>query len=237
MATFGLIHGAWHGAWCWTRVAAELRALGHDARAVDLPIDRPDATTVDYARVAAQAFGGGAPPIVVAHSMAGLVAPLVADLMPVRGLVYLAAVLRRPGRSLADDRADRLNADISPPDFGKELRRDEAGLTWWPDAESVARHLFQDATGADVAWAFARLRHQKGYWSDRAPQSGWPSVPVASVVCADDRAINPDWSRRVTRDWLRVEPIELPGAHSPHLTRPQELAALLDRLAGANFAG
>ena len=42
MANFGLIHGAWHGAWCWTRVIAELQALGHEARAVDLPIDRAE---------------------------------------------------------------------------------------------------------------------------------------------------------------------------------------------------
>ena len=147
-------------------------ALGHGAAAVDLPVDRRDATTADYARVAAAAFGGGEPPIVVAHSMAGLVAPLLAGLIPVRGVIYLAALLRRPGRSLADDRADGLNADISPPAFGRELQRDEAGLTWWPSAEAVARHLFQDASDADAAWAFARLRHQKGYWSDRARRRG-----------------------------------------------------------------
>jgi hypothetical protein len=237
MTTFGLIHGAWHGAWCWAGVAAELQALGHATIAVDLPVDRADAATADYARVAAEAFGGGAPLIVVAHSMAGLVAPLLADLIPVRGLVYLAAVLRRPGRSCADDRADGLNDDISPPGFARELKRDGAGLTYWPSAEAVARHLFHDAGAADVAWAFARLRRQKGYWSDRVPLADWPAVPAASIVCAEDRAITPDWSRRMARDWLGVEPIAFPGGHSPHITRPAELAALLDRLALTTFAG
>ena len=236
MAHFGLIHGAWHGAWCWAGVEAELLALGHEARAVDLPVDHRDVTTADYARVAAAGFGGGDPPIVVAHSMAGLVAPLVADIIPIRGLVYLAAVLRRPGRSCAEDRADGLNADISPPGFGRELERDDAGLTYWPSAEAAARHLFQDADDADAAWAFARLRHQKGYWSDRAPQAGWPAVAAASIVCDEDRAITPDWSRRVARDWLGLEPLAFPGGHSPHITRPRELAALLDRLARTLFA-
>ena len=236
MATFGLIHGAWHGGWCWTNVVAALEELGHTAVAVDLPIDQPTASTVEYARVAAEALAAGEPPIVVAHSMAGLVAPLVAETIRVRGLTYLAAVLRLPGRSLADDRADHLNDDISPPGFGKELKRDAEGLTWWATAADAARHLYHDASEAEAAWAFAHLRHQKGYWTDRSPQSAWPSVPAVSIVCAEDRAVTPEWSRRVARDWLGVTPIEFPGGHSPHLTRPHELAVLLDRLAQSVFA-
>ncbi len=236
MATFGLIHGAWHGAWCWTRVTAALEALGHTARTVDLPIDRRDASTAAYADAAAEAFSGDEAPIVVAHSMAGLVAPLIADRLSLGGIVYLAAILRRPGLSCAEDRKAGLNADISPPDFGKALLRDEAGLTYWPNAAAAARDLYPDASEADAAWAFARLRHQKGYWRDRVDAAGWPSVPAASIVCDEDRAITPDWSRRVAQDWLKVEPIAFPGGHSPHLTRPQELAALLDRLAGTTFA-
>ena len=45
MTTFALIHGAWHGAWCWERLAAELERRGHRAVAVDLPCDDPAATT------------------------------------------------------------------------------------------------------------------------------------------------------------------------------------------------
>jgi pimeloyl-ACP methyl ester carboxylesterase len=216
---------------------AELARLGHDAVGVDLPIDRADATTEDYARAAAGAFCGGAPPIVVAHSMAGLVAPLVAERIPVRGIVYLAALLRRPGRSCADDRADGFNDDISPPGFGEDLLRDAQRLTYWPSAEAAGRVLYHDCSEAEIAWAFAQLRHQKGYWTDRTAQTGWPSVPAISIVCAEDRAVNPHWSRRMARTWLGVEPIEFPGGHTPHLARPRELAALLDRLAFTTFAG
>ena len=236
MATFGLIHGAWHGAWCWTRVVAELERLGHAALTVDMPVDRREATTVDYADAAVAAFGGAGHLIVVAHSMAGLVAPLIADRLPLSGIAYLCAVLRRPGRSLAEDHKAGLNTDISPPDFGKELKRDAEGLSYWPGAADAARHLYQDATDADAHWAFSRLRHQKGYWSDRAPLADWPAAPAASIVCAEDRAINPAWSRRVARDWLNVEPLAFPGAHSPHLTRPRELAMQLDRLASTILA-
>ena len=44
MTTFALVHGAWHGAWCWEPVMAELERRGHRAVAVDLPCDDPAAT-------------------------------------------------------------------------------------------------------------------------------------------------------------------------------------------------
>src|SRR6185436_4679232 len=43
MATFALVHGSWHGAWCWERLEPELAARGHRAIAIDLPIEDPDA--------------------------------------------------------------------------------------------------------------------------------------------------------------------------------------------------
>jgi pimeloyl-ACP methyl ester carboxylesterase len=48
-----------------------------------------------------------------------------------------------------------------------------------------------------------------------------------SIVCAEDRVVDPAWSRRVARDRLGVEPTELPGGHSPFLTRPAAVAAVL----------
>ncbi len=234
MATFGLIHGAWHGAWCWKHLSPELERRGHRALAVDLPIDAAT-TPVDWAQVAAAAFGGGEPPIVVGHSMAGIVAPLAADLMPVRGLVYLSALLRRPGHSCAEDRAAGLNVDVSPPGFADDVRRD-AGFSCWVTAEAAVHDLYHDCAPADAAWAFAQLRRQRGYWNDRSPRPAWPSVPAASIVCTEDRAMNPVWQRRVARDWLKVEPIEFASGHSPFLAKPRELAALLDWLALTAFA-
>jgi pimeloyl-ACP methyl ester carboxylesterase len=52
-----------------------------------------------------------------------------------------------------------------------------------------------------------------------------------AVVCREDRAIAVDWARRAARERLGVEPIELPGGHSPFLSRPGELAALLAEVA------
>ncbi len=236
MATFGLIHGAWHGAWCWKHLLPELEALGHTALTVDLPIEDIATTPTDWARTAADGFDGGEPPIVVGHSMAGIVAPLVADIIPVRGLIYLSALIRRPGFSCADDREAGLNNDLNPPGFADDVQRDAAGMTYFQTLEAATRDFYHDCRPADAAWAFPQLRKQKGYWSDRSPQAAWPSVPAVSVVCIDDRAINPVWQRRVARDWLGVQPIDFPSAHSPFMAKPKEFAALLDGLARGVFA-
>ena len=46
MANFLLIHGAWHGAWCWHKVIPAIEALGHQAIAIDLPSHGRDKTPV-----------------------------------------------------------------------------------------------------------------------------------------------------------------------------------------------
>ena len=67
-----LIHGSCHGAWCWSEVLAELDALGHTARAIDLPGHGNDPTqretvTLDaYADAILSAIDG--PTMVVGHS-------------------------------------------------------------------------------------------------------------------------------------------------------------------------
>jgi thioesterase domain-containing protein len=68
MTTFGLIHGAFHGAWCWGPLEAELRELGHEAVAMDLPCDDPAAGAARYAEVVAEALGDRGPVVIVGHS-------------------------------------------------------------------------------------------------------------------------------------------------------------------------
>jgi pimeloyl-ACP methyl ester carboxylesterase len=63
------------------------------------------------------------------------------------------------------------------------------------------------------------------------PLSKWPGVPSSYVVCAEDRTIQPEWSRRAARERLGIEAVELPGGHCPHVSRPGELAEVLAALA------
>src|SRR5690349_7468589 len=90
MATFALVHGAWHDAWCWERVASVLRQAGHEVVAPQLPSDDGSADFDAYADVVCAALEGRADDVVVvAHSLAGSTGALVADRRPVRHLVYL----------------------------------------------------------------------------------------------------------------------------------------------------
>ena len=62
---------------------------------------------------------------------------------------------------------------------------------------------------------------------EKCPIQRMPDVPVRSILCQDDRIVAPDYSRRVARDRLGVEAVELPGSHSPMASRPEDLAELL----------
>ena len=83
-----------------------------------------------------------------------------------------------------------------------------------------------------AASAFARLRRQQvALWENLQPMVRWPDVPVASVHCHDDRAVNPSWSRWIAPHRLGVDSVELPGGHSPMLSRPDVLADTLVSIA------
>jgi pimeloyl-ACP methyl ester carboxylesterase len=231
MTAFVLVHGAWHGAWCFERLGGELERLGHVARAVDLPCDDPDVGCEGYATTVVDAIADlDGDVVVVGHSLGGLTIPRVAAVRPVRALVFLCALVPVPGSSLVD----QMRADDGPlpAGFGAALQRDARGRSFWPQG-TAASGMYPDCSEADARWAAARLRPQGQLPStDPAPRSPLPGVPRVSVVAAEDAAISPAWSRRAARELLGVEPVELPGGHSPFLTRPAELARLLVDVAG-----
>ena len=79
MSTFALVHGGWHGAWCWERLTPELEALGHRLISLDLPSDDSSASLDDYADVvcAALADVDGDDRVVIGHSLAGQTAEVI----------------------------------------------------------------------------------------------------------------------------------------------------------------
>lgn len=92
--------------------------------------------------------------------------------------------------------------------------------------------FFHDAPAAVARWATERLRAQSyRVMNEITPLAAWPEVESRSIVCRDDRAVNPEWVRAASRERLGVEAIEMDGGHSPFLARPAELARVLDSLA------
>jgi pimeloyl-ACP methyl ester carboxylesterase len=221
--TFGLIHGGAHGAWCFEKLIAALASRGHPAVAMDLPCEDDEAGAAEYARVVTDALAGSQEPVVlVAHSLGGLTAPLVAAARPVQLMIFIAALLPVPGFSLNEQRC-------SEPQPMFAYHGGVAGLR---------DRFFNTCSPADADWAMARLRRQAlKPFTEITPLRQWPSVPSAYLLCTEDHACNPDWARRAARERLGVEPVELPGSdHSPFLNRPAQLADLLVSLAGARAA-
>ena len=223
-----LVHGAYHGAWCWDLLRPELEHLGHRVITMDLPISDPACRAEEYAQAVGQALDPHSAPVLVGHSMGGLIIPLVAARRPVRRLVFLAAFLPSPGTSANNQRAAE-PIDSRPPVTAEWT--DVGNNVWMVGPNTATEIFFHDAPAEIAAWAVRQLRPQSyGVLDEPTPLKAWPDVESRSIVCRDDRAINPDWVRSAARERLGVEAIEIDGGHSPFLTRPAELATMLHSL-------
>jgi pimeloyl-ACP methyl ester carboxylesterase len=110
-----LVPGSYAGAWVWELVTPELERRGHRVTAVDLPISDPEAGGAAYAQTIIDAVDWSDPPVIVGHSMSGLIVPLVAAERPVRSLVFVAAMLARPGQSANEQRGvEPIDAPTAP---------------------------------------------------------------------------------------------------------------------------
>jgi alpha/beta hydrolase family protein len=232
MATFGLVHGAGHGAWCWERLTPILEARGHRVFAMDLPCEDQTAGAERYAEVVDRAIPPANDLVLVGHSLAGLTIPLVAARRPLARLVFLCALVPEFGRNLYQQvQADpELYHPVARTHPGRLTAPD--GTVTFRDADAMRDVFYQDCSPEDARWAFARLRPQSAAPRREAcPLTGWPPGERAYILCREDRAISPAWSRRVAKERLGVEPIELGGSHSPFVSQPATLADVLDRLA------
>jgi pimeloyl-ACP methyl ester carboxylesterase len=225
---FVLVHGAYHGAWCWDALRKELDSAGHSSTAVDLPCEDPDAGAERYAdEVSASVPKNADAVVLVGHSLAGLTIPIVAWRVRTVMTIYLCALLPVPGLSFDAQHADS-GTDFKPSESPVGLA--DGSSTW---TERGAVELFYYDCDPDVASASARrLRPQQ--WritQEVTPLREWPAVPSAYILCSGDRAVSPAYSSRAAREQLRVEAIEMQGGHSPFLSRPKELATRLALLA------
>jgi pimeloyl-ACP methyl ester carboxylesterase len=225
VATYVLVHGAWHGAWVWDKLRAELAARGHESVAPELPVSDGSATWSDYAdAIQASMKGLTEPPVLVAHSLSGMAAPIAASRVPVDTLVLLCAVVP----NLDGGHWEGNPEPAAPGTFaGIEERPD--GSTVWVDLDNAIYTFYQDWDRDEAAAGFRRLRPQNGssLWEGDYPLTEWPRCRIVSVYCTRDRAIGPDYSRYVARERLGVQPLEYDGDHSPFLSQPGPFADFL----------
>jgi pimeloyl-ACP methyl ester carboxylesterase len=213
MATFAFIHGANDVGWYWHLVEADLRRLGHETVAPDLPVEDDAAGLSEYADVVDDAIGHRRDVVIAAQSFGGYTAPIVAERIGARLIVLVAGMVPSPGES-----ADQMFANTG----------------WQPEhlEDSSTRSVFYHDVPADLADEALRRggRRQSGTPGNEPwPLAAWPDIPTRFILCRKDRFFPARWLRPIVHDRLQIEPDEIDSGHCPALSRPRELAQLLDR--------
>ncbi|MFN4154705.1 MAG: alpha/beta fold hydrolase [Paracoccaceae bacterium] len=234
MSDFLLIHGSCHGAWCWHRVIPALEALGHRARAIDLPghgRDRTPAGEVTLDSYAAAICAGlTGPTVLVGHSMAGYPITAAAETDPTRiaALVYLCAYAPVSGMSLADMRRAGPRQPLAPA-----IRVDKAQGTFSFDPARTAALFYHDCDRQAQTLAALCLTPQP-IVPQETPLTLTPrsqSLPRHYIRCTDDRAIPPEYQAVMALSVPKANRTALPASHSPFFACPDALAQRLHSIA------
>lgn len=231
MTVFALLHGGLHYCSCWDAVIAELARPGHRVVAPDLPVDDDSAGALTWARVAIDAIerevdGASEDVVVVAHSISGLCAPVIATVYPVCHMVFVGGLLPVPGQSFVEHLSANPDAITFPAP--QEQGAGPFGLTW----EAVREGFYHDCPEVLARRAFDELRNQSfTVFTERCPIDRWPDTPSTYVLMRHDRAVGESWARRNAVARIGASIVELDGGHSPFFSRPAELSQVLLRLA------
>jgi pimeloyl-ACP methyl ester carboxylesterase len=221
VSTFVLIPGAGDVGWYWHLVEAELRGRGHDVVAPDLPCDDDGAGLQEYTDTVIEAVDDRQDLVVVAQSFGAFTAPLVADRLPVDVLVLVAGMIPSPGEVPGDWWENTGYRDAVREQAARDGGRtgsDDPFVSFYND---VPRQLAEEAMSKARAQSGTPLRTP---W----PLDAWPDVPTRFVLCAEDHFFPPDFFRRLVPRRLHITPDEIAAGHCVALSRPKELADLLD---------
>jgi pimeloyl-ACP methyl ester carboxylesterase len=232
-----LVHGAWHGAWCFEPVLERLVDAGVEAVAVDLPGHGADRGPLgdlhaDAARVREVLDGLDRDCVLLGHSFGGAVITEAGVHPAVRHLVYLAAFALDAGEScmaaaVAESQAIDLAWD-GPNLSDAFVAHDDGTITVEPSG--AVEFLFHDCDPATATWAVDRLGPQPSVTLGDVPTAvAWRARPSTYIVCTEDRGIHPDLQRALARRC--DERVEWPTSHSPFLSAPDRVADLVAGIA------
>lgn len=236
MASFILIHGSWHGGWCFDTVKELLEAQGHEVIAPDLPGMGGDeaalrATTLqgwsefaaDLCRQATQS-----PVILAGHSRGGIVVSQAAEYAPdaIDALVYICAMMLPNGMS----RADFKQLETTNPAFDAIISPVHGGAGTVVDKDMAGAIFAQLCSKETVAAAMAQVvaePHGPRATPLALSSERFGSLPRTYIECTDDRTIPLSSQRRMQQLVPGADVASLWADHSPYLSRPHALAAAL----------
>jgi pimeloyl-ACP methyl ester carboxylesterase len=238
MSTYVLIHGAWHGGWCWSEVAGILRKQGHTVLTPDLPGHGLDKTPISqislqlYAEAVVKLLDQQTEPaILVGHSMGGIVVSRAAELRPekVKILTYVCAFLLRNGETLVQIAQSDSNALVMP---NLVFSEDQSNAS--VKDEMLKKTFYTDCTEEIAAQAQSRLVPQAlaPFGSPQEiTETNYGRLPRVYIECTHDRAISIDVQRAMVKASPCKNVFSIETDHSPFLSAPTQLAAHLGSLA------
>jgi pimeloyl-ACP methyl ester carboxylesterase len=237
VSNFVLVHGAWHGAWCWQKLVPLLEAQGHRIAAPDLlglgddrtPLARAtlENWTEQICRVVDAQPGKV---ILVGHSRGGLIVSQVAERRPdkIAKVVYLTAMLIENGESGLGT-----FARIGPSTLQDYLVVAPDGGSMTVKDEGLKPAFYGMCADADVALA-KRLLRPEPLEPSNAPVTttdrNFGRVPRVFIECLRDDAITPAMQKAMYRAMPCERVISMDTDHSPFFSAPAELARHLGSL-------
>jgi pimeloyl-ACP methyl ester carboxylesterase len=215
-----LVHGLWHGGWCWDAVRSLLDGAGVASVAPDLPMT----TLADDVATVRQVIDDAAEPVLlVGHSYGGAVITAAGEHPSVKRLVYLAAFqldeTESIGRTLPE-------CKIPPTRLGEALVFSADGTGVSVDPLRGAPLLYAGVAAVEVTRSLALLRPvSRALFSGVPAVCSWRTRPSTYAICADDLVVAPDLQRLMAERANDV--IEWPSGHACIQSRPDLVAQLL----------
>lgn len=237
MSTYLLIHGAWHGGWCWRKVVALLETKGHRALAPDMPGNGEDKTAPaavtpkSYAdRICEIANKQKEPVIVAGHSMGGMAISQAGELCPkqIAALVYVCAFLPRNGDSLTTWASQDPGSMVNPTTIDPR-----ADGTVAFRLEHSREAFYGNCSAEDAAMARSLLCAQPGALFGTPVETTaerWGRIPRYYIECALDRAISLKLQREMQKSSPCRQTFSINTDHSPFLSAPEQLAEIFSRI-------
>lgn len=236
--TFVLVHGAWHGAWCWEKIVPLLEQAGHKVYTLDLPGLGDDQTPI--ADVSLNAYASAVVSLIseideavvlVGHSMGGLVITQAGERIAdkIDTLVYLTAFSPKHGETLLQYSLEDEESEVTQ---FKQLHEEEGYMVVQED--KIQSCFYGKCSQEDVDRAMSRLRPQA-----LAPiatpvklsEENYGSLRRCYIECSEDRAISHSMQKRLRDNAPVDKSIVLETDHSPFYSCPEQLVEALLRLA------
>jgi pimeloyl-ACP methyl ester carboxylesterase len=219
-----LVHGAFHGAWCWDRLTPELDRLGIAWNSVDLPFT---STEDDVEAVRAAIDGSNRPVAVLGHSFGGAAISAAAQdggapYGQATSLIYLTAFMTAPDQVV----------DFSGAPGIAEIELGE--VTASVDPGTASSVFYNRCTDEDATWAAGQLRPMPTavLIGTPPPAPAWRVLPSTYIVCTDDRILSVTAQEHMAANAGRV--VHIDSDHSPFLSCPAALASVLSTLVAAD---